>query len=74
MNINFPKMDLAYKDIEWSKFHGSYIIYFNDKEINQYGILIRPKYFPVQFGQGIFGLEEKYKEKYKSSTTSGIDV
>ena len=65
MNINFPKMGLVYKNIEWSESHASYIIYFIDKEKEQHGIIIGPKYFPVQFGQGIFGLKEEYKEKYE---------
>lgn len=67
MKINFPKMGLEYVNIEWSKYHGDYIITFKDKENQNYGCVIGPKYFPVSLGQGIFAIKEKYNEKYSSN-------
>ena len=69
MKINFPKMGLEYVNIEWSKYHGDYIITFKDKENQNYGCVIGPKYFPVSLGQGIFAIKEKYNEKYSSNNT-----
>lgn len=45
----------------------NYIITFKDKENQNYGCVISPKYFPVSLGQGIFAIEETYKEKYGSN-------
>lgn len=70
MNENFPEMQLEYVDIEWNKYYGDYIITFKDKENQNYGCVIGPKYFPVNLGQGIFTIEEKYKESYSSNTTA----
>ena len=64
MNNHFPKMKLEYVDIEWSKYHDSYIISFKDKDKDIYSCTISPKFFPVSFGQGLFEIEETYKQKY----------
>ena len=61
MNVNFPKMHLKYVNIEWSKYHGAYIIQFKDKKEQIYGCVIGPKYFPVSIGQGIFAIQEEYR-------------
>lgn len=67
MKVHFPEMQLEYVNVEWSKYHGNYIITFKDKENQNYGCVISPKYFPVSLGQGIFAIEETYKEKYGSN-------
>ena len=62
MKNNFPKMELEYISIEWNKYFGDYIITFKDNEEQSYGCVIGPKYFPISLRQGIFAIEEKYKE------------
>lgn len=79
MKDNFPEMQFEYVNIEWNKYYGDYIITFKDKENQTYGCVIGPKYFPISLGQGIFAIEEKYKESYSSNTTipyipDGVDV
>jgi len=69
MKEKFPKMQLEYVDIEWNKYYGDYIITFKDKTNQNYGCVIGPKYFPINIGQGIFIVEEKYSEKYSSINT-----
>lgn len=64
MMINFPEMQLRYENIEWSKYHSGYIIYFKDRENQNYSCVIGPKHFPVNIGQGIFAIEETYRQKY----------
>ena len=64
MKNNFPKMQLEYVNIEFSKYHGDYIITFKDKNNKNYGCVIGPKYFPISLGQGIFAIEETYRENY----------
>lgn len=64
MKDNFPKMQLEYVNIEWSQYHDEYIITFKDKDNQQYGCSIGPKYFPVSLGQGLNGIKETYLEKY----------
>lgn len=60
---NFPKMQLEYESIEWNQSFGDYIIkYKGDNEL--YSFCIGPKYFPINVGQGIFELEEEYRQKY----------
>lgn len=70
MKENFPEMQLDYVDIEWNKYYGDYIITFKDKENQNYSCIIGPKYFPISIGQGIFAIEETYREKYSSNTTA----
>lgn len=69
MKEKFPKMELEYVGIEWNKYYGDYIITFKDKENQNYSCAIGPKYLPISLGQGVFAIEEKYKEKYSSNTT-----
>lgn len=64
MRSHFPEMHLKYEGIEWSPYHESYIIHFKDKDNEGYGCVIGPKYFPVNIGQGIFAIEEKYRQNY----------
>jgi len=61
---NFPKMQLEYVDIEWSSSFGGYSIRFKDKNNEIHGFIMNNKYFPVNLGQGLFGFEENYREKY----------
>ena len=61
MNFNFPEMRLNYDKIEWSPYHESYIINFKDKDNQIYSCVIGPKYFPVNLGQGLFAIEETYR-------------
>ena len=58
MSENFPDMQLEYINIEWNKYYGDYTITFKDKENNNYGCVIGPKYFPVNLGQGLSAIEE----------------
>lgn len=64
LNKNFPKMQFKFENIEWASSFGDYIIKFTDENNEQYGFVIGPKYFPISFGQGMFGFEEQYREKY----------
>ena len=64
MKNNFPKMQLEYVSIEWNKYYGDYIITFKDQDNQNYSCVIGPKYFPVNIGQGIFAIEEIYRENY----------
>ena len=61
MNFNFPEMRLNYDKIEWSPYHESYIINFKNKDNQIYSCVIGPKYFPVNLGQGLFAIEETYR-------------
>lgn len=64
LNKNFPKIKFEFENIEWASSFGSYIITFKDENNEKYGFCIGPKYFPVSFGQGMFGFVENYIEKY----------
>ena len=64
---NFPKMQLEYVNVEWNPYFGDYIITFRDENNELHSFCIGPKYFPVSLGQGLFGFEEKYREKYSES-------
>lgn len=61
---NFPKIQLEYVNIEWASSFGDYIITFKDQNSELHSFCIGPKYFPVNLGQGMFGFEEEYREKY----------
>lgn len=61
---NFPKIELEYVDIEWVSSFGDYIIIFRDEDNGLHYFCIGPKYFPVNLGQGMFGFQEEYREKY----------
>ena len=61
---NFPKMQLEYVDIEWSSSFGGYSIRFKDQNDEIHGFFMNNKYFPINIGQGLFGFEEEYREKY----------
>lgn len=73
MSEKFPEMQLEYVKIEWNKYYGDYIITFKDKDNQSYGCVIGPKYFPVSIGQGIYAIEEIYKEKYQSQKLTNTD-
>ena len=64
LNKNFPKMQLEYVDIEWSSSFGGYSIRFKDQNDEIHGFFMNNKYFPINIGQGLFGFEEEYREKY----------
>ena len=72
LKCNFPEKQLEYVDIEWSPYHGDYIIKYKDKNNELYSFGIGPKYFPISLGQGIFKLEDSYRIEYGSGIT-GID-
>lgn len=61
---NFPKIHLEYENIEWSSAFGDYIIKFKDENNKQYSFVIGPKYFPINFGQGMHEFVENYREIY----------
>lgn len=62
---NFPKIQLEFVNIEWSSSFGGYIIRFKNQDDEIHGFLMTNKYFPINLGQGLFGFEEKYREKYE---------
>ena len=64
MKTHFPKMRLECTNVEWSKYHDDYILSFKDKDNNTYSCTIGPKYFPVILGQGLFSIEETYRDSY----------
>ena len=64
MKVHFPKMSLQCTNVEWSKYHDEYIIYFKDKESKTYSCTIGPKYFPIFLGQGLNSIEETYRNNY----------
>lgn len=70
---NFPKIQLEYVDIEWSSSFGGYSIRFRDENNEIYGFIMNNKYFPISLGQGLFGFEEKYREKYEKQETENIN-
>lgn len=65
MKNNFPKMQLEYVSIEWNQYHKDYIINFKDNNNNTHSCIIGSKYFPVNLGQGLFEIEETYREKFE---------
>lgn len=67
---NFPKMKLEYVDIEWSSSFGGYSIRFKDENNEIYGFIMNNKYFPITLGQGLFGFEENYREKYSEENNN----
>ena len=67
---NFPKMQLEYVDIEWSSSFGGYSIKFKDINNKTYSFIMNNKYFPISLGQGLFALEEEYKQKYEWQDTN----
>ena len=64
MSDNFSEMNLEFKNIEWSKQFGSYTVQFKDKDGKIYGVLIGPKYLPINLGQGLLAIEENYRNSY----------
>lgn len=79
MKNNYPEMELEYEGIEWNKYYGDYIITFKDKNNQNYGCVIGPKYLPINIGQGINEIDEMYKVNYGSNTTApyipdGMDI
>lgn len=71
---NFPKIQLEYVDVEWSSSFGGYSIRFKDENNEIYGFIMNNKYFPISLGQGLFGFEEKYREKYEKQENEIINV
>lgn len=71
---NFPKIQLEYVDIEWSSSFGGYSIKFKDENNETYSFIMNNKYFPIALGQGLFGFEEKYRDKYEKQETENINV
>ena len=70
MKNHFPEIELKYEGIEWNKYYGDYIITFKDKNNQNYGCVIGPKYLPISIGQGLNAIEETYKENYGSNSTA----
>ncbi len=58
---NLPEMQFEYVDIEWSSSFGGYSIRFNDENGKTFGFIMNNKYFPIEVGQGIFGLKDSYR-------------
>ena len=70
---NFQKMQLEYVDMEWNKYFDGYSIRFKDNENNIYAFIMNNKYFPITLGQGLFGFEENYREKYENANDVFIE-
>lgn len=70
---NFPKIQLEYVNIEWSSSFGGYSIKFKDENNETYSFIMNNKYFPITLGQGLFGFEEKYREKYEKQENESIN-
>lgn len=70
---NFPEMQLEYENIEWNKYYGDYIITFKDRDNQNYGCVIDPKYLPISIGQGINAIMEKYQEKYQNTNKENLE-
>lgn len=62
---NFPKIQLEYEDIEWDYNFGNYHMTFKDENNKIQHFMIGPKYFPIFFGQGMYGFRENYKVEYE---------
>lgn len=62
---HFPEMELECAGVEYADVYGSYLITFKGSDDNTYSCVIRPKYFPVSMGQGLFSIESDYAENYK---------
>ena len=73
MTDNFPEMNLEFNNIEWSKYHNEYILYFKDKDSKTYSCTIGPKYLPINLGQGLFTIEEYYRNNYLEVSDNNID-
>jgi len=73
MRDNFPEMQFEYVNIEWNKYYGDYIITFKDKENQNYGCVIGPKYLPISMGQGINAIMETYQEKYQNTNKENLE-
>ena len=69
---NFPKIQLEYVDIEWSSSFGGYSIKFKDENNETYSFIMNNRYFPITLGQGLFGFEEKYREKYEKQDINEV--
>ncbi|MEG2235161.1 MAG: DUF3221 domain-containing protein [Clostridia bacterium] len=67
---NFPQKQYEYIDIEWSSSFGGYSIKFKDENDKIVGFIMNNKYFPISPGQGIFALEEEYREEYGKQNES----
>lgn len=75
MSDNFPKMELEYVDIEWNKYYGDYIISFRDNKNEIYSCVISPKYFPINLGQGVNSIIEKYNSNNTAPyIPEGMDI
>ncbi|MBO5247969.1 MAG: hypothetical protein J6B54_01560 [Clostridia bacterium] len=58
----FPRMELRFESVEWSKYHGNYIITLRDKQDGLHSFVISPKILPIYPGQGVLSLEEASRE------------
>lgn len=65
LNKNFSKLQFEFVYVEWSPHHADYLIQFKDQNNQIYSFIIGPKYLPVYFGQGMYGFEEQYKERFE---------
>lgn len=61
---HFSETNLKYKSIEWSPYHGDYIVTFRNPEGKTYSCVVYPRFFPICLGQGFATLEEDYQETY----------
>ena len=43
----YPNEQLEYENIEWSKFHGKYIVCFRNQDNQTYTVEVGPRFFPI---------------------------
>lgn len=65
LKSHFPKKQFEFIDVEWSSSFVGHSIRFKDEKNEIVGFIMNNKYFPIDVGQGIFALEEKYREEFE---------
>lgn len=67
VNKYFPEMKLELTHVEYADALGDYLVTFKGANENTYSCVIGPKYLPLYMGQGLFAVENDYKEYYKDN-------
>ncbi len=64
LKTNFPKKQFEYTGIEWVSAFDGYGIKFIDEKGKDVGFIMNNKYFPIFVGQGMYAIEQNYKEEF----------
>lgn len=67
---NFSNIQLEYIDIEWDASKEGYLINFKDEKSEVYTFIIKNKYFPIFFDEGLL----EFKEKYEKNELANINT